>query len=166
MPPGHISSGVSDALDQFEIDEAMEDELLEGTDSITTVQTAVPAPSQESDESTLVIDESKTPSKSTTNTVSNSGSTSNDLSSRNTNDNLAPSVGLVASRPIPVDLTLGRPCDYVPVLQVVDAWQFAQNPPGVTRMPYDGLEAQIKHRLNKDDEDTMRTTAIRNGNFL
>ena len=67
---------------------------------------------------------------------------------------------------IPVDLTLGRPCDYVPVLQIVDEWQFAPNPPGVTRLPYDGLESQIKTRLSSEDTRVLKDVAIRNGFYI
>ena len=180
VPPGHISSGVSDIVGGIDIDaDGSDSELLQSPvreddeSSVTTVGTARNNPlddddDDDDDKNRLIIAE---PTTSNDFSTPQGGAkaiagptTSNDLNSnaqptpvKVVNDGFVP-----PPQPESTETLVGKSCDYVPALLVVDDWQFAPNPPGVSRLPFHGIESQVNRRMTQPTKQQLSELAIRN----
>lgn len=73
---------------------------------------------------------------------------------------VARSSNMSSSNSLPL---IGNVDDYALDVPIVAKWKYVPNPPGVTRMPFRGLEGHVRSRLTPTDRTNLQMSAHRNG---
>ena len=63
-------------------------------------------------------------------------------------------------------LLIGHVSDYAISIPVVAKWKYIPNPPGIVRLPFHGLEHQVRHRLIPQERTNLQMSAHRNDSYL